>query len=43
MVAAQAKPNHVSNILNLASFRKITMHKAGLITPLRDLPCPRCP
>jgi hypothetical protein len=28
----------VSNILKLASFRKITMF---LITPLRDLPCPR--
>jgi hypothetical protein len=33
----------VSNILKLASLRKITMHKAAmfLITPLRDLPCPR--
>jgi hypothetical protein len=38
IVAAQAKPMQVSNILKLASFRKITMF---LITPLRDLPCPR--
>ena len=34
IVAAQAKPMQVSNILKLASFRKITMF---LITPLRDL------